>query len=343
MALDEAYARAHAREVEPGQYVVISVTDTGSGMTPEVIERAFEPFFTTKPVGQGTGLGLSMLYGFIKQSRGHVRILSEPGRGTTFRLYLPRGGRRAEDLADQPAATVPPRAGAGERVLVVEDEPAVRAVIMETLQDMGFAAVAATDGPAALHIVRGGAGLDLMIADLVRSTRYEWSRGGRCGKGSSAGVEGAFHHRVRDRAAQRRAAGGWHADHGQAVYDAGAGQQAAGYAGALSSTRGEGRRAKPKHAKVMCVFSSERTILPLLAFRRAPLTPRPRASNPPRSRLPLFGVLPSIAKAPEHAAPSPPARRAGLGRAQRCTPHGWFAILCGPWRASDLSAIGWDC
>ena len=166
VALDEAYARAHAGEVEPGQYVVISVTDTGSGMTPEVIERAFEPFFTTKPVGQGTGLGLSMLYGFIKQSRGHVRILSEPGRGTTFRLYLPRGGRRAEDLEDLPAATVPQRAGAGERVLVVEDEPAVRAVIMETLQDMGFAAIAATDGPAALHIVRGGAGLDLMIADL---------------------------------------------------------------------------------------------------------------------------------------------------------------------------------
>ena len=166
VTLDDAYARAHGGEVEPGQYVVISVSDTGSGMTPEVIERAFEPFFTTKPVGQGTGLGLSMLYGFIKQSRGHVRILSEPGRGTTFRLYLPRGGRRVEDLDPVAAAPAPVRAGAGETVLVVEDEPAVRALIMETLQDMGFTGVAAEDGPAALHIVRGAAGLDLMITAL---------------------------------------------------------------------------------------------------------------------------------------------------------------------------------
>ena len=116
-------------------------------------------------MGQGTGLGLSMLYGFIKQSRGHVRILSEPGRGTTFRLYLPRGGRRAEDLAPA-AAAVPVRAGAGERVLVVEDESAVRVLILETLQDMGFIGIEAENASAALDIVRGAAGLDLMITAL---------------------------------------------------------------------------------------------------------------------------------------------------------------------------------
>jgi PAS domain S-box-containing protein len=164
--LDEDYARAQGGEVAPGQYVVISVADTGGGMTPEVIERAFEPFFTTKPEGQGTGLGLSMLYGFIRQSRGHVRIFSEPGRGTTFRLYLPRGGRRSDDLAAMPGVFTPLRVGAGERVLVVEDEPAVRALIMETLTDLGFSAVEANDGPAALHIVRAGGALDLMIADF---------------------------------------------------------------------------------------------------------------------------------------------------------------------------------
>ncbi len=163
--LDPDYARAQGGEVEPGQYVVVSVADNGCGMTPEVIERAFEPFFTTKPVGQGTGLGLSMLYGFIRQSRGHVRIFSEVGRGTTFRLYLPRGGRRAEDVAAVARALAPSRVGAGERVLVVEDEPAVRALIIETLTDLGFSALQAQDGPAALHIVRGGEKLDLLIAD----------------------------------------------------------------------------------------------------------------------------------------------------------------------------------
>ena len=131
--LDNAYA-ASQRDVVPGQYVAICITDTGMGMPPDVIERAFEPFFTTKPLGQGTGLGLSMVYGFAKQSEGHLRIYSQVGQGTTIKIYLPR--HRGAALEDQPAdlALEAPRAEAGETVLVVEDEPVIRDLIVEVLR-----------------------------------------------------------------------------------------------------------------------------------------------------------------------------------------------------------------
>ena len=112
--------RPHA-EVAPGQYVMLAVSDTGSGMTPEVMERVFEPFFTTKPEGKGTGLGLSQVYGFVKQSGGHIKIYSEVGDGTTVKLYLPRTRREAEE-ARRPAANAPPRKAAARRILVVEDD-----------------------------------------------------------------------------------------------------------------------------------------------------------------------------------------------------------------------------
>ena len=123
--LDEAYIAAQ-RDVKPGQYVCICVTDTGTGMPQDVIERAFDPFFTTKPIGQGTGLGLSMVYGFARQSEGHAKIYSEVGQGTTIKIYLPR--YRGETDAEIEASTLAeaPRAEAGETVLVVEDEPVVR-------------------------------------------------------------------------------------------------------------------------------------------------------------------------------------------------------------------------
>jgi PAS domain S-box-containing protein len=166
--LDDAYARSQGGEIKPGQYVAIAVTDTGIGMPPDVIARAFDPFFTTKPIGRGTGLGLSMLYGFVKQSEGHVRIYSEPGQGTTFRIYLPR--LRAP--ADAAQAGAPGReaaglaAGSGETVLVVDDEPSLRMLVTETLREMGYAAIEAADGPSAVRILQSEARIDLLVTDV---------------------------------------------------------------------------------------------------------------------------------------------------------------------------------
>lgn len=164
VSLDEDYARAN-EEVTPGRYVMVSVSDTGTGMSPDVLTRAFEPFFTTKEVGKGSGLGLSMVYGFAKQSRGHVRIYSEPGEGTTVRLYLPRARR------DEPAA-----AGGGrsaemprgtERVLVVEDDAMVREHVARQLRSLGYAVTEAPDGQQALRRLEQGEGFDLLFTDVV--------------------------------------------------------------------------------------------------------------------------------------------------------------------------------
>ncbi len=164
--LDAAYARAQGGEVRPGDYVAIGVSDTGTGMPPEVLERAFEPFFTTKPLGQGTGLGLSMLYGFVRQSGGHVRIFSEPGQGTCFRLYLPRHRGSLETAEAEVRPLRAPRADAGETVLIVEDEPAVRMLVLEALEELGYAALEAADGPAGLGILQSGARIDLLVTDV---------------------------------------------------------------------------------------------------------------------------------------------------------------------------------
>ncbi|SFV00066.1 PAS domain S-box-containing protein [Methylobacterium sp. 174MFSha1.1] len=163
--LDAVFAAAHG-DVAPGAYLRLAVTDTGTGMPPEVVRRAFDPFFTTKPLGQGTGLGLSMIYGFARQSEGHAVITSEVGRGTTVALYLPRhaGPPAAEIPAPAPAATPP--AGSGETVLVVEDEPAVRSLIVDVLRDLGYRALEAKDGPAGLAVLRGPARIDLLVTDV---------------------------------------------------------------------------------------------------------------------------------------------------------------------------------
>jgi PAS domain S-box-containing protein len=163
--LDDAYT-AGLRDVSPGQYVCLCVTDTGTGMSSEVATRAFEPFFTTKPLGQGTGLGLSMVYGFAKQSEGHLKIYSEVGQGTTIKIYLPRHRGAAVEEGHSSAVAVPPRADAGETVLVVEDEPVVRDLIVEVLGDLGYRALAAADGPSGLKILQSRERIDLVVTDV---------------------------------------------------------------------------------------------------------------------------------------------------------------------------------
>jgi PAS domain S-box-containing protein len=162
--LDERAARE--RDVAPGQYVALSVTDTGSGMPPDVVARAFDPFFTTKPIGQGTGLGLSMIYGFARQSGGQVRIYSEVGRGTTVSIYLPRfmGHSDAEDQVA--TSTEPPRAAAGQTALVVDDEPLIRMYVTEILEELGYGALEAADGPSGMKILNSDARIDLLITDV---------------------------------------------------------------------------------------------------------------------------------------------------------------------------------
>jgi PAS domain S-box-containing protein len=151
--------------LEPGDYICIAVTDTGVGMSAEVAARAFDPFFTTKPIGQGTGLGLSMIYGFARQSNGHATIDSKLEQGTSVRLYLPRHhGEAAGERASSLKAAVP--AATGETVLVVEDEPVVRAVILEMLGEQGYRTLEAVDGPSGLKILRGDPRIELLITDV---------------------------------------------------------------------------------------------------------------------------------------------------------------------------------
>lgn len=151
-------------EVDAGDYTVVCVSDTGVGMSADTLAKVFEPFFTTKPIGQGTGLGLSMIYGFAKQSRGHVRVDSTEGQGTTFRLYLPRFQGNVE--AGVVAPLHDPAKGSGETVLVVEDDSAVRLIIADVLRDLGYACIEAGDGQAALPMLTSNTPIDLLITDV---------------------------------------------------------------------------------------------------------------------------------------------------------------------------------
>jgi PAS domain S-box-containing protein len=163
--LDKIYAALH-QDVRPGEYVMLSVTDTGAGMPPEVRDRAFEPFFTTKPIGQGSGLGLPMVYGFVKQSQGHAQIDSEEGIGTTVKLYLPRDRSEATE-----EITPPPEAehglGGGERVLVVEDNEDVRNLTNLVLNGLGYRTVLAGDASTALDILNANTDIDVLFTDVV--------------------------------------------------------------------------------------------------------------------------------------------------------------------------------
>jgi PAS domain S-box-containing protein len=162
--LDDSSARQ--RDMQPGQYVAICVTDTGRGMSQEVIAKAFEPFFTTKPLGKGTGLGLSMIYGFARQSNGQARIYSEVGQGTTVKIFLPRYlGKTPVMDADEPETRIP-RAEAGETVLVVDDEPTVRMLVGDTLTELGYNGIEVGDAASGLKVLESDVKIDLLITDV---------------------------------------------------------------------------------------------------------------------------------------------------------------------------------
>ena len=163
LRLDRSYVDGF-EALEPGDYVVLSVSDTGTGMTADTVAKAFDPFFTTKPIGQGTGLGLSMIYGFVRQAGGHVRIYSEPGQGTSIKLYLRRHNGDAPLGHEVVHAAV--EGGHGEQVLVVEDEPAVRMLIVEVLQDLGYRVLEAGDGREALKLIEREHAIDLLVTDV---------------------------------------------------------------------------------------------------------------------------------------------------------------------------------
>ena len=163
--LDHDYRRANP-EVTPGQYALICVSDTGHGMTPDVLGRAFEPFYTTKEIGQGTGLGLSQVYGFVKQSGGHLKIYSEAGHGTTVKLYFPRASRRAEDVEDDGADSL--GSVDSEVILVVEDDKDLRSYLIDALRDLDYRSIGALDGEAALAVLeQPSARIDLMLTDVI--------------------------------------------------------------------------------------------------------------------------------------------------------------------------------
>jgi signal transduction histidine kinase/DNA-binding response OmpR family regulator len=161
--LDDEYTR-HCDDVKSGQYVMIAVSDTGCGMTPDILARAFEPFYTTKPEGRGTGLGLSMAYGFMKQTGGHIKLYSEPGHGTTVKLYLPRS---MEDEAIRVETSNGPVAGGTETILVVEDDANVRATAVDMLTELGYRVLKATDAQSALSVLESGVHVDLLFSDVV--------------------------------------------------------------------------------------------------------------------------------------------------------------------------------
>jgi signal transduction histidine kinase/ActR/RegA family two-component response regulator len=163
--LDEEYSAEHS-EVTPGSYVMVEVTDTGCGMVPEIAERIFEPFFTTKDPGKGTGLGLAMVFGFLKQSGGHINVYSEPGQGTTFRLYM-RPAEAAAEAADAPLADTEQLAGAGERILVVEDNAKLRRVLVRQLEELGYKVSEAENAAVALALIDAGHEIDLLLTDVV--------------------------------------------------------------------------------------------------------------------------------------------------------------------------------
>jgi CheY-like chemotaxis protein len=165
-SLDEQYQTLHPG-IEPGEYAMVAVSDNGQGMTPEVVSRAFEPFYTTKEVGKGSGLGLSMVYGFTKQSNGHASIYSEPGLGTTVRIYLPQVARNAQKVSGQDRAEEVALPTGRETILIAEDDPFVRSSVILRIESLGYTVIAAVDGNDALVKLRANSSINLLFTDIV--------------------------------------------------------------------------------------------------------------------------------------------------------------------------------
>ena len=171
--LDSAYANAHS-EVQPGPYVMVAVSDTGPGIPAAIREKIFEPFFTTKDLGKGTGLGLSMVYGFVKQSGGHIKLYSEEGHGTTFKIYLPRADAQSGEFAGAlPESQIE---GGNETILVVEDDPIVRNSVTMQLESLGYKTLTAANAAEALSIIDSGAAFDLLFTDVIMRGSMNGSR-----------------------------------------------------------------------------------------------------------------------------------------------------------------------
>jgi nitrogen-specific signal transduction histidine kinase/CheY-like chemotaxis protein len=162
--LDESYATRHS-DVKPGAYVLIAVSDTGSGIPANLLERVFDPFFTTKEFGRGTGLGLSMVYGFVKQSGGHIKVYSEEGHGTTIRIYLPRSAEQGRDRLD--GAEKEQAVGGSELILVVEDDPLVRNYVVAQVRGLGYRTLSAANGEEALTAIEADTTIDLLFTDVI--------------------------------------------------------------------------------------------------------------------------------------------------------------------------------
>jgi signal transduction histidine kinase/ActR/RegA family two-component response regulator len=185
-------AEAAAQDLAPGDYVALSVTDTGSGMSPETLKRVFDPFFTTKPLGQGTGLGLSMIYGFTRQSGGQVQISSAPGQGTTVRLFLPRAKGGADQVGRSQAHAELSRSGAGETILVVEDEQPIRELVSDVLEHAGYSVLLASNGHAGIERLRTAEKVDLLITDVGLPGGLDGRQVADAGRAISRGLRTLF-------------------------------------------------------------------------------------------------------------------------------------------------------
>ena len=195
MVLDQDYARAHA-EVVAGDYVMVAVSDTGHGMTADVVARVFEPFFTTKTEGRGTGLGMAMVFGFVKQSGGHVKVYSEPNEGTSVKIYLPRAVGNLNPAMQRSAVPTDLPQGSAT-ILVVEDEAGVREIAVAILHSLGYRVLEAADGEEGLRVFGSHAAeIDMLLTDVVLPGQGSRARAGRSDHRDAAGGEGAVHVRI---------------------------------------------------------------------------------------------------------------------------------------------------